>query len=157
LLEGCPIVTAHSTVPRHLLLACTPLGGRLGAERVIEALAAGIGQGGMAESDGCPLPDGEIRGADARVTLDERDFDARMLAARAVVIAVERLHERTLAGSIAFEIATRARQSGVPCYAVARENSLTRFDERILDLQAVIQAADAAALRRAGRRLARIA
>ncbi len=89
--------------------------------------------------------------------LDEVDFDRRMRAARAVVIAVALLQERALAGSLAFEIATRARQAGVPCYAVAGENRLDPFDARILDLQAILQAADERALVAAGRRLAELA
>jgi hypothetical protein len=34
------------------------------------------------------------------------------------------------------------------------ENALDRFDARILDLQAILEAGDEAGLRRAGRRLA---
>jgi hypothetical protein len=64
------------------------------------------------------------------------------------------LEERTLAGSIAFEIATRARQGGVPAYAVTAENRLDAFDARIMDLQRIVQAADGRALRAAGKRLA---
>ncbi len=82
------------------------------------------------------------------------DFDARMRAARAVVVGAERLDERTLLGSATFEIATRARQAGVPAYAVTGENALSPFDARILDLQVILQARDTRALRRAGEKLA---
>ncbi len=84
------------------------------------------------------------------------DFDARMRAARAVVVGAERLDERTLVGSAVFEIATRARQAGVPAYAVTAENDLSLFDARILDLQVILQARDTRALRRAGEQLARV-
>ena len=60
----------------------------------------------------------------------------------------------TLAGSVAFEIATRARQGGVPAYAVTAENALERFDARILDLQLILQARSRDALVAAGRELA---
>ena len=91
---------------------------------------------------------------DARELLDELRFDTRMLRARAVVIGAERLEERTLAGSITFEIATRARQSGVPTYAVTGENALTAFDARILDLQVILQARSRDGLVTAGHKLA---
>jgi len=79
-----------------------------------------------------------------------------MRSARAVVVGAPRLHERTLAGSVTFEIATRARQSGVPAYAVTAENALEPFDARILDLQLVLRAGSSSALAAAGRRLASI-
>ena len=67
-----------------------------------------------------------------------------------------RLAERTLTVSPAFEIATRARQGGVPAYAVTGENLLDAFDARILDLQVILQASSARALAAAGRRLAEL-
>ena len=80
-----------------------------------------------------------------------------MRRARAVVIAAARLEQRTLAGSITFEIATRARQGGVPAYAVTGENTLNPFDARILDLQLILQAHNRKALVSAGLQLARTA
>jgi hypothetical protein len=77
-----------------------------------------------------------------------------MRAARAVVIARERLDDRTLAGSVAFEAATRARQGGVPAYAVTAHDELDPFEARIVDLQVVLQAADTRALSAAGKKLA---
>ncbi len=94
--------------------------------------------------------------ADVGKLLAECDFDARMRAARAVIIAVQRLREETLAGSAAFEIATRARQAGVPCYAITAENRLDAFDARILDLQTILEAEDPRALAAAGRKLAKL-
>ncbi len=79
-----------------------------------------------------------------------------MRAARAVVVGGARLDEATLLGSATFEIATRARQAGVPAYGVTAANALSRFDARILDLQVVLEARDARALRRAGQKLAGI-
>ncbi len=128
-----------------VLLATQAFGARLDADRVAAALGAGLCESGRLLADPCPL--GDELGA---------DFDARMKAARAVVILTPRLDERTLLGSLPFEIATRARQAGVPSYAVARENELVPFDARILDLQLVIQARSAQALEQAGRRLASV-
>ncbi|MGH2875814.1 MAG: glycerate kinase, partial [Solirubrobacteraceae bacterium] len=77
---------------------------------------------------------------DVAALLAGLDFDARMRGARAVVLAEAHLRESTLRGSVAFEIATRARQGGVPAYAVTGENALTAFDARILDLQMIVEA-----------------
>jgi glycerate kinase len=148
LLEGCPIV-----ISRTLLIAARPFGGRLDAEQVAGAIAKGLRDGGW-EVDLLPL-DGETEnGAIALVRSPE--FDARMRAARAVVIAEPRLDERTLAGTVAFEVATRARQGGVPAYAVTGENDLDSFDARILDLQTIVVARSHRSLVDAGRKLAAV-
>lgn len=92
--------------------------------------------------------------AGAPFVLDRLDFDARMRAARAVVVAEGRLDLGTLAGKAPGEVATRARQAGVPCFAAVGSRTLDAFGARILDLQIVLEAADGAALEAAGRRLA---
>lgn len=86
--------------------------------------------------------------------LDALGFDARMRAARAVVVGDSRLERGTLRGPVAGEIATRARQSGVPCHAVAGSVAIDRFDARILDLQAIVEASSLAELEAAGEALA---
>jgi glycerate kinase len=92
--------------------------------------------------------------AGAPFVLDALAFDARMRAARAVIVGEGRLDLGTLAGKAPGEIATRARQGGVPCFAAVGERTLDAFGARILDLQQVLEAGDAAALEAAGRRLA---
>ena len=77
-----------------------------------------------------------------------------MRRARAVIVADSRLAESTLRGSATFEIATRARQAGVPAYAVTGGNALDLLDARILDLQVILEAHDIRGLRNAGRKLA---
>jgi glycerate kinase len=72
------------------------------------------------------------------------------------VIVAPRLDERTLAGTVAFELATRARQGGVPAYAVTGEDELDSFDARILDLQTILVARTHRSLTLAGRKLAEI-
>ena len=91
-----------------------------------------------------------------RALLDALDFDARMRRSRAVVLAERHLQEDTLRGSAAFEIATRARQGGVPAYAVTTENALEPFDARILDLQIILEARSVRTLAAAGRKLAQL-
>jgi glycerate kinase len=151
LLEGCPIV-----LPRTLLIAARAFDERLSAQTVAAAVARGLADGEW-QVDLCPI-DGQEQGAspasDVRELLDALDFDARMRSARALIVCEARLREDTLAGSVAFEIATRARQAGVPSYAVTSENRLDSFDARILDLQAIVEANSARSLRTAGRKLA---
>ncbi len=138
----------NATIPRHALLACERFGARLDAARVAAAIAGGLSGAGAPEPDVLLLP--------AERALAGDSFHERMLASRALVIAVPELAEGTLAGSPAFELATRARQSGVPCYAVAAKVGLDAFDLRVLDLQLVLRARGAAGLSRAGERLAAV-
>jgi hypothetical protein len=133
-------------IPDTLLLAVCPFGRELPAERVASAIAKGVRAGGMSQPDLCPIED-----------MLPADFDGRMRRARAVIVGAQRLREQTLAGSPIFELATRARQAGVPAYAVTAENRLDPFDARILDLQAILEADNPRALVAAGRKLAGLA
>ncbi len=142
-----------AAIPRAPLFVCEPFGPRLGAEAVASALTSGFGEGGVNDPD-VLLLDAQEPSEELEALLRDHGFDVRMRAARAVVLAVAALRESTLAGSAAFEIATRARQSGVPCYAVTAADELDRFDLRILDLQAVLRARGSRSLRAAGVRLA---
>src|SRR6266550_9076720 len=110
-------------VPQTLLVASGAFGSELSAARASQAIARGVRAAGGPEPDICPT---ESAG-DLREQLDALHFDARLRSARAVIIGAERLEERALAGSVTFEIATRARQSGVPAYAVAGDNALGAF------------------------------
>ncbi len=159
-------------IPQRALIVSGPFGSSLDASRVVAALGRGLQAGGRPEPDACLLDasdceqgagadDGRMvypgeRTGDVRQLLDALDFDARMRSARAVIVGARRLDEQTLAGSVTFEIATRARQGGVPAYAVTDENALNSFDARMLDLQLIIQASHTRALVAAGRRLAQV-
>jgi glycerate 2-kinase len=142
-------------ISETVLVLAGPFGKGLDAEHIATAIARGLATRGGLECDLCPLEaDLGERGERAAGLLNEIDFDQRMRAARAVVIACARLDDRTLAGSIAFEAATRARQSGVPAYAVAGKNALDPFEARIVDLQVILEASTRQALSAAGRKLA---
>jgi glycerate kinase len=144
-------------IPRTILLAPQPFGEGLGAARAATAIGRGIGaRDATLKVDLCPLEDCDRDLEALKEYLQEVGFDARMRAARALVVGAERLDEATLLGSATFEIATRARQAGVPAYAVTGTDALDPFDARILDLQVVLQARDTRALRRAGERLAQL-
>lgn len=141
---------------RTLLVATRAFDERLSAQRVAAAVARGLADGGR-QADLCPLDAPRAAAAAAvevRTLLDALDFDARMRASHALIVCERCLQEDKLAGSIAFEIATRARQAGVPAYAVTAENRLDAFDARILDLQAIVEASSARSLRTAARKLA---
>jgi glycerate kinase len=131
-----------------VLVTAQALGGKLDANRTARALERGLrSRGPGLETDLCPL------GARARDL--PKDIDMRMRRARAVVIAAAQLdHETLLRGAAVAEIATRARQMGVPCYAVTGSEGLDLFEARILDLQVVLEVDGEQALRSAGRQLA---
>ena len=144
-------------IPRHLLIAGGDFGAGLPAEKVVAAIAGGLRASGMPEPDLCPLPSIGPTAEEVKGLLDSIDFAARMRLARAVVVADARLQESTLAGSMTFEIATRARQGGVPAYAITAHNELDAFDARILDLQLILEAGSGRALQAAGRKLVEMA
>jgi glycerate kinase len=83
-------------------------------------------------------------------------FDERLRAARAVIVGEGRLDATTLEGLVAGEIATRARQAGVPCHAIVGANAIDRFGARILDLQVILEAGTREELAAAGERLGRM-
>ncbi len=112
--------------------------------------AAGGLSGGLWAAFGAELVPG------AAYVLDAVGFDARMRAARAVVTGEGRLDEQSLAGKVVSEVATRARQSGVPCYAVVGTRQLDTMGARILDLDRVIEASTLTELEAAGRSLAEV-
>lgn len=110
--------------------------------------AAGGLAGGLWAAHGAALAPG------AAFVLDAIGYDERMRAVRAVIVGEGRLDRQTLEGKAPGEAAVRARQAGVPCFAVCGRRALDDFDARILDLQAVLEAGDPPALERAGRALA---
>jgi glycerate 2-kinase len=112
--------------------------------------AAGGLSGGLWAALGAELVPG------AAFILDRVDFDSRMRAARAVVTGEGRLDQQSLAGKALAEVATRARQSGVPCHAIVGRRELDSFGVRILDLQAVVEARTLKDMRAAAKRLAEV-
>ncbi len=109
--------------------------------------AAGGLSGGLWAALGAELTPG------AAFVLEAVQFDRRMRAARAVVTGEGKLDLQSLAGKLVSEIATRARQSGVPCHAIVGTRELDSFGARILDLQAVLEASTLAQIAAAARRL----
>jgi len=161
-------------IPDTLLVAVCRFGPDLTAERAAETIAKGVLAAGQPAPDLCPIEGDGLGRARASANADAGgagresagtlgaalnavDFDARLRRARAVIVGAERLSRETLQGSPVFEIATRARQAGVPAYAVTAHNELDPFDARMLDLQVVLEANGSRGLSAAGRKLAEIA
>jgi glycerate kinase len=147
-------VSTRNRVPRRVLLAGAQLGGPARAQRVLDAISGGLEDAGLPGPDVCALPEGAEQGPELQALLEDLRFDARMRSARALILAVGALREQELAGSAVFELATRARQAGVPCYAIAGETKLNAFDRRIMDLQLVLEARTPNALLKASKQLA---
>jgi glycerate kinase len=168
-------------IPQTALIVAGPFGDALSAEAVARAIGRGLVAAGLPEPDLCPIEvEGRAPGSRTKTTTSVRavterdrgtlkvvtpdvaallaglDFDTRMRRARAVVLAEWRLAESALRASATFEIATRARQGGVPAYAVTGANALTPFDARILDLQMIVEAPTERALVAAGGKLAQV-
>lgn len=76
----------------------------------------------------------ELKGGAAFV-LDRLGFSARMTDARAVITGEGAVDRQTLLGKAVGEVATRARQAGVPCHVITGRMSMTDFDARILDFE----------------------
>jgi glycerate 2-kinase len=89
----------------------------------------------------------------ASFVLDSIGFDERTRASSFVVTGEGRIDAQTLQGKIVGELATRCRQTGVPCHAVVGKNELQPFEERIIDLASVRVATTLEELEEAGRLL----
>ncbi len=137
-------------IPTVLLIAPERFNAILSAAEVASAIGRGLQSRGWA-CDLCAIGD---QAGGAGSILDALDFDRRLRRARALVTGTGRLNRHSLAGGWLFEVATRARQSGVPCYAIVGEDALDAFDKRILDLDVVLEAARAGGLEQAGAALA---
>lgn len=133
-------------IPGPPLVAAEPFGRRLSAAAAARALAVGLAAGGLPGAWTLAL---------AADTPPHEIAAAPLHTARALVLAVARLRRDTLAAGAMFELATRARQGGVPAYAVTASDELDAFDARVIDLQLVLRARGQRSLERAGERLAR--
>jgi uncharacterized lipoprotein YmbA len=142
-------------IPTTPLIVTGAFGSELPARRVARALERGLREGGVEAADPCPLPTG-LEDGGIRTRIDALDLHGRMLRSRAVILGEWLLEEGSLARSATFELATRARQLGVPAYAVTGENRLNRFDARMLDLQLIVEARNVGGLTAAGRKLASV-
>jgi len=163
----------RAPVPQRALVVSLPFSATLRAGKVAAAVATGLRAAGCPAPDVLALDDGphgapeapgaepqaagaelEDPGAAPRAALELAGFEERLRRARAVILVAARLERDRLRGTLELEILTRARQIGVPAYAICREERLDAFDARLLDLQVVLEARSERALSAAARRLA---
>jgi glycerate kinase len=109
--------------------------------------AAGGLSGGLWAAHGATLEPG------APWVLDALHFDRRMKDSSAVITGEGRLDFQTLEGKLVGEIGTRARQAGVPLYAVVGRDDLDDFGKRMIDLQQVREAGTLEEMEAAGEAL----
>lgn len=74
--------------------------------------------------------------------LKQKTFSQRLLASKNLVICKQTVCHRDLTQGSFRDIATHARQNGVPCDVVTSNCQLNLFELRILDIQRVIQLDD---------------
>jgi glycerate 2-kinase len=108
---------------------------------------AGGLSGGLWAQHGARLNDGPA------FVLGALGFDERMRAAAFVVTGEGRIDEQTLQGKLVGEVATRCRQTGVPCHGVVGKIDLDPFAQRILDFASLSEATTLEELEEAGRQL----
>ncbi len=122
---------------------------QLGATRVASAIADGILEAAP-EYDLSPLPlvgDGEGLRLGGYLEL------ALLRTVRAVVLADGELLGRAAPSGVMFEVATAARQAGVPAYAITGVREPDLFQARMLDIQVALPALGERSLTGAGRKL----
>jgi hypothetical protein len=145
-------------IPATALIASQAFDAGLPAALVAAAVGTGLTGEGAPAPDLCPLegldPGGDGGNPSVRALLARLDFDGRLAWARALVLAVPSIDPRAMQRAPAFELASRARQRGVPAYAILARATLDLFDARILDLQTVLVARSKPELRLAGANLA---
>jgi hypothetical protein len=148
-----------TVIPRLVLVVAKRFSPSLSAPLVAAAVARGLQTATPAyEIARCALADGEDRFEDPqRRVAGVRELDAQALrSARALVLADRELCDGTPPSGAMFEIATRARQGGIPTYAVTGTRCPDLFQARMLDLQVVLPARGERALARAGAALGRV-
>jgi len=129
----------QSAAAQHVLIDGSPAAAP-DADEALRAFARGLG---------FPLAQLSRDAAGAQL-------DRALRAARGVVLVARRIDPGALPGQRALELATRARQGGVPAFAVVGEHSLTPFDARVLDLQLVLTASGGASWTAAGESIAAV-
>jgi glycerate kinase len=97
----------------------------------------------------------------AALVLDTLSFDQEMRDSFAVVTGEGSMDRQTLRGKAVFEVATRCRQGGVPCYALPGVDRLDAFEHRLMNVEVEAAArngatASEADVERAARRLAQL-
>jgi hypothetical protein len=143
-------------IPRNVLVLARRFSTALGAERVASAIARGLRVSApVYEVAGIPLADAPARSGEGvpRVA----DLAALGLRdARALVLADRELCSGATPDAGVFEIATIARQGGIPAYGITAVRLPDLFQARMLDLQVVLHGAGERTLALAGNELGKL-
>jgi len=135
---------------RHLVDRLTTLR----PDAAVLAREPGAGAAGGLGFAGLLLGGRIVSGAD--YFLDLLDYDRRVTDCDLVITGEGRIDDQTLQGKIAGEAATRARQAGVPCFAIVGRNELDAFGARLLDIQRIVEAHDLGEIEAAAASLAEL-
>ena len=133
---------------RTVLVIAERFAPRLGAAPTAAAIARGIGAAAPAYEIAPVALEGDSD-PQLRAYLDPQF----LRAARAVVLASGELLGDAPPSGPTFELATTARQTGVPSYAVTGVSAPDLFSARLLDIQVALCARGERALVRAGEEL----
>jgi hypothetical protein len=154
-----------AVIPRTVLVVASGFPRRVSALRASSAIARGIRTVAPVleirvyrlSHPPCELdqPRRELREAPRRSS-PSREFEGCLRAARAIVLADRDLHQHERGAGATFELASGARQGGVPAYAVTVPDEPDLFVARMLDLQVVLQAGDERTLVSAGEKLGQL-
>jgi hypothetical protein len=147
-----------AVIPHTIVLVAERFAEQLSAPHVAATIARGLRAAGTYEVRAYPREDPETPPR-ARASASEREALWERLAlqeARALVIADPELCGEGPPRGASFELATRARQGGVPAHAISAVRSPDLFTARMLDLQVVLQARGERSLEEAGARLAEL-
>lgn len=68
---------------------------------------------------------------------DAHEIKEQLASARSLIIKIDRLDQAALDGWVG-ELATAARQGGIPCYVDAAHWEIDRFTQRMFDLQVTV-------------------
>jgi hypothetical protein len=142
-------------IPRTVLVVSEPFP-HLRATRVASAIARGLRAAEASHEVEChPREDPDTPVTDIPTGRDPAGplGALHLRDARALVLADPSLCDGSPPAGAIFELATRARQGGVPAYAVTGARHPDLFQARMLDLQVVVFARGEQALLSAGTKL----
>jgi hypothetical protein len=145
-------------IPHTIVLVAERFSPQLDAPRVASAIARGLRAAGPYDVHVHPREDPETPPR-TRASASEREAlweGLALHAARALVIADPDLCGEGPPRRASFELATRARQGGVPAHAVSAVRAPDLFEARMLDLQVVLHARTERSLEEAGAQLAQL-
>ena len=153
--RACDHPGCNPMIPTTVIVVATAFPARLSAARVAAALQHGLSSGaGAWVLDAWTVAEHHNGVKPLTDDCDPRSFAQRLHAARALVLAAADSFEELQPSDAIFDLATDARQGGIPAYAVCARTDTDPFTARVMDLQVVLAARSTPQLIAAGRTLA---